>query len=199
MSSICVHDPVPLISAAMNPRIFSWLQIKRRDISNARDVEDFWWNSPHQNRLINLSFSEPAWFFRREENFGRYLFISPLRKPDFAVPSLSNGLHHLYLFGNSSLHQKRQTRSRARTLLNHVGQWRKICSAVGIWLHLALISSFSLVLAPFKAYANNNNDQHKKYDAEEHRDEKYHLGNIGGSSWYVFYRWWQGGPRCKIW
>lgn len=58
----------------------------------------------HQESLIYFSLSEPALFFRGEENLNSHSLAPPLAHPDLPVSPFSDLFHHLDLLGDGSLH-----------------------------------------------------------------------------------------------
>lgn len=86
---------------------------------------------PHQESLIYFSLSEPALFFRGEENFHSHSLAPPLAHPDLPVSPFADLFHHLDLLGDGPLHlETADTRVPLSAQLSHVLilQLQNICS-----------------------------------------------------------------------
>ena len=56
-----------------------------------------------EHRLVKFRLTEPALFFRREEDLYRDVLSSPFAFPHFSVPAFANALHQVNLFGYCAL------------------------------------------------------------------------------------------------
>lgn len=60
----------------------------------------------HQDRLIDLSLTEPAGLLAGEEDFDGHLLASPAAQPHLAIATFPNLTNHLDLLGDGPLHLK---------------------------------------------------------------------------------------------
>lgn len=77
---------------------------------------------PHQEGLIDLCLSEPAFLLSGEEDFHSYFLFPPFSHPDFSISPFPDLFNHLNLPGNGALNLVRTFGKKVYSLLKVKGK-----------------------------------------------------------------------------